>query len=145
MKLTSPAFKNEGMIPSKYTCDGQDVNPPLSFEGIPKEAKSLVLIVDDPDAPMGTWVHWLIWNIAPDVSKINEDSFPEDTFQGVNDFNKNAYSGPCPPSGFHHYHFKLYALDQELGLEDTARKKELEAIMEGHILDSAELIGTYQR
>ncbi|MBD3208190.1 MAG: YbhB/YbcL family Raf kinase inhibitor-like protein [Candidatus Nealsonbacteria bacterium] len=145
MKITSPAFEKNGEIPEKYTCDGEDVNPPLEISGTPETAKSLVLIVDDPDAPMGTWDHWLVWNINPGISKIEEDSLPKGAVQGTNDFGKNPYGGPCPPSGTHHYHFKIYALDKSLDLEASANKSNLEKEMDGHILDWAELVATYQR
>jgi hypothetical protein len=142
MKLTSPHFQHNSMIPSKFTCDGLDVNPALDIEDIPEETKSLVLIVDDPDAPMGTWVHWVVFNI-PVASQIQEDSVPGR--QGVNDFRKKDYGGPCPPSGTHRYFFKLYALDTELDLEEGVRKQDVEEAMKDHILAEAELIGLYKR
>jgi Raf kinase inhibitor-like YbhB/YbcL family protein len=142
MKLTSPAFENNGFIPSKYTCQGEDINPALSIEDIPEGTKSLALIVDDPDAPMGTWVHWVVYDIAP-VSRIDEDSIPGK--QGINDFRKKDYGGPCPPSGTHRYFFKIYALDEELGLEEGVNKRGLEKAMQAHILEKAELIGLYKK
>jgi Raf kinase inhibitor-like YbhB/YbcL family protein len=142
MKLTSPEFEHNSMIPSQFTCDGQDVNPTLNIEDIPEETKSLVLIVDDPDAPMGTWVHWVVFNI-PVTSQIQKDSVPGR--QGINDFRKKNYGGPCPPSGTHRYFFKLYALDIELDLEESIRKEDVEEAMEGHILAQTELIGLYKR
>ena len=145
MKLTSPVFENNQLIPSKYACDGEDINPPLQISEVPEGAKSLVLIVDDPDAPMGTWDHWIVWNIDPDTGKIEEDSVPEGAVEGLNDFRKHSYGGPCPPSGTHRYFFKLYALDTQLELDDSSRKKDVERAMKGHILDTAELIGLYQR
>ena len=145
MKLTSPAFENNQSIPSKYTCDGEDINPPLQIDEVPEEAKSLVLIVDDPDAPMGTWDHWVVWNIDPSTSLIKENKVPEGAVEGKNDFGKNSYGGPCPPAGAHHYHFKLYALDTKLELDSSSKKGEVEKSMEGHILDWVELIGLYQR
>jgi len=145
MKLTSPAFENNQSIPEKYTCDGQDINPPLKIENVPGGAKSLVLIVDDPDAPMGTFNHWVLWNIYPKTNLIEENSLPGGAIEGLNDFRKNSYGGPCPPSGIHHYHFKLYALDTELVLDPSSKKKDVERAMEGHILDFMELIGLYQR
>ncbi len=145
MKLTSSVFENKDLIPSKYTCDGEDVNPPLNISDIPEKTKSLVLIVDDPDAPSGTWDHWIVWNILPSVSKIEENSVPEGAVQGMNDFGKQSYGGPCPPSGTHNYHFKLYALDTKLEIESSSKKEEVKEAMEGHILEQAELIGKYQR
>ncbi|MBW2992325.1 YbhB/YbcL family Raf kinase inhibitor-like protein [Candidatus Woesearchaeota archaeon] len=142
LKLTSPVFENNGNIPAKYTCQGDDVNPELSIEGIPGGTKSLVLIVDDPDAPMGTWDHWVVWNIKP-TDKIKENSVPG--VQGMNDFGKHDYGGPCPPSGTHRYMFKLYALDTELDIDESAHKKDVEKAMEGHILAKTQLIGLYQK
>ncbi len=142
MKVTSPEFKNNEFIPKKFTCEGDDINPILVIEGIPKEAKSLALIVDDPDAPMGTWVHWVVYDI-PVVSKIDEDSIPGK--QGSNDSGRKDYGGPCPPSGTHRYFFKIYALDTQLNLGEGISKKALEKAMDGHILDKAELVGLYQR
>lgn len=142
MRLTSPDFKHNEMIPEKFTCDGEDINPTLIIEDIPPEAKSLALIVDDPDAPMGTWVHWVVYDI-PVISQINEDSIPGK--QGMNDFRKKDYGGPCPPYGTHRYFFKIYALDHKLDLNEGLRKKEVENAMEGHILANAELIGLYKR
>ena len=109
LKLLSPAFKHNDSIPSKYTCDGADVNPPLVIENAPLSTKSLALIVDDPDAPVGTWVHWVVWNIGPTTSEIGENMVPSGAQQGINDFRKHNYGGPCPPSGTHRYFFKLYA------------------------------------
>ncbi len=145
MKLTSSAFENNQLIPAKYTCDGEDINPPLQIEGIPEGAKSLVLIVDDPDAPRGTWVHWVIWNIDPDISLIEEGSAPKGGIEGLNDFGKHSYGGPCPPSGIHHYYFKIYSLDTRLEIVPSSRKQDIERVMKGHILDWAELVGLYQR
>jgi hypothetical protein len=143
MKLTSSAFEQGKAIPKKYTCDGEDINPPLKIENVPEEAKSLALIVDDPDAPRGVFAHWIVWNIDPKISQIEENSKPGT--EGVNDFGKNSYGGPCPPSGTHHYHFRIYALDTLLDLSSTSKKSDLEKAIEGHVLDWAELIGTYQR
>ena len=145
MRLTSPAFKNNQLIPKKYTCDGENINPPLQISGIPAGTKSLVLIVDDPDAPMGTWVHWVVWNISPDTTLIEENSVPQGSIQGVNDFGKNTYGGPCPPRGTHRYYFKLYALNTKLPLNPSATKKDVEKAMEGAILEKAELVGLYKR
>jgi Raf kinase inhibitor-like YbhB/YbcL family protein len=143
MKLTSSAFEQGKAIPKKYTCDGEDINPPLKIEGVPEGTKSLALIVDDPDAPRGVFAHWIVWNIDPKISQIEENSKPG--IEGINDFGKNSYGGPCPPSGTHHYHFKISALDTLLDLPSTSKKSDLEKAIESHILDWAELIGTYQR
>jgi len=140
--ITSPAFENMGFIPRKYTCDGDDVNPPLKIEGIPKETRSLVLIVDDPDAPRGTWDHWIVWNIPP-VEKIEEDSVPGT--EGLNDSNRHSYGGPSPPSGTHRYFFKVYALDTKLNLNPNSRKRDVERAMEGHIIAKGEIVGRYSR
>ena len=131
MKLTSSVFKHKEKIPTKYTCDGDDVSPPLKIEEAPEGTKSFALIVDDPDAPVGTWVHWVVWNIPADTKDIAENTAPGT--EGLNDFGKTPYGGPCPPSGTHRYFFKLYALDTELDLTD-AKKKDLEKAMDGHIL-----------
>lgn len=142
MKLTSPEFKHNEMIPKKFTCQGEDINPALVIDGVPKTAKSLALVVDDPDAPMGTWVHWVVFDIGV-VSKIDENSIPGK--QGINDFGRKNYGGPCPPSGAHRYFFKIYALDKNLGLKEGIDKASLEKAMQGHILDKAELIGLYKK
>ena len=144
MKLSSPAFENGGAIPVEYTCDGADVFPILSFSDVPENAKSLALIVDDPDAPMGTWVHWLVWNIPANktgFSKGENITFP----QGKNDFGKLDYGGPCPPSGTHRYYFKLYALDTMLDLNKGSTKKQLESAMSEHVIEEVQLMGTYTR
>jgi Raf kinase inhibitor-like YbhB/YbcL family protein len=142
LTVTSPAFENNKLIPAKYTCDGDDVNPLLIIEGVPEETKSLVLIVDDPDAPMGTWDHWVVWNIPP-TKRIEEDSVPG--VQGLNDFRKHSYGGPCPPSGTHRYFFKVYALDTKLDLNQNSKKKDIEKAMKDHILAKGELVGLYSR
>jgi len=142
MKLTSPAFQQNQMIPPKYTCQGEDVSPPLVVENIPQGTKSLVLIVDDPDAPMGTWVHWVVYNI-PVQNTIAEGSVPG--HQGSNDFGKVDYGGPCPPSGTHRYFHKIYALDTTLQFSRTPSKRDVEATMKGHILGQAELMGLYKK
>ena len=142
MKLESPEFENNGFIPKKFTCQGENVNPALLVEGVPKDAKTLVLIVDDPDAPMGMWVHWVLYNV-PVVSRIDEDSVPGE--QGITDFGTKGYGGPCPPSGTHRYFFKIYALDTELDLKQDSRKKDLEKAMKGHILGKAEMVGLYKK
>lgn len=142
MVITSPVFKNNEMIPRKYTCDGADVNPTLNIRGIPRKAESLVLIVDDPDAPMGTWDHWIVWNIPPE-ERIEENSVPG--IEGLNDFRKHSYGGPCPPSGTHRYFFRVYALDAMLDLKPNSRKRDVERAMRGHILAQGEIIGLYRR
>ncbi len=145
MKITSPVFENDGNIPVKYTCDGSDVNPPLEINDVPENAKSLVLIVDDPDAPAGDWTHWTLWNISPDTKIISENSVPENAAEGMTDFGRPGYGGPCPPSGKHRYQFKLFALDIEPDLDSSAKKKDVEKAIEGHILDQSVLVGLYQR
>ena len=140
--VMSSAFKNNGLIPRMYTCDGEDVNPPLTIDGLPQGTKSLVLIVDDPDAPMGNWQHWNVWNITP-TNKIEENSVPG--IEGLNDFGKHSYGGPCPPSGTHRYFFKVYALDIEISLPINSRKKYVEKAMSKHILAKGELVGLYKR
>lgn len=144
MRLASPAFEDGGMIPSSYTCDGEDVSPELSFTGVPKEAKSLALIIDDPDAPMGVWDHWIVFNISADVKGIKKGEQPKGVF-GKGSGGTLSYMGPCPPSGVHHYIFSLYALDIELPLKEGAAKSKVLDAMEGHILERAQLIGRYGR
>ena len=144
MKITSLAFNNNQPIPPRYTCDGNNINPPLSFSDIPAGLKSLVLIVDDPDAPLGTWAHWVVFNIPKEVREIKENSIPQGV-QGTTSFGKPGYGGPCPPSGTHRYFFKLYALDTILPFTDKADKKAVEAVMQNHILTQVELIGLYSK
>lgn len=144
MDLYSPVFEENGAIPSKYTCDGEDISPPLEIKNVPEEAESLALIVDDPDAPLGTFVHWLVWNIPPKKTSFDEDeeiSFP----QGKNDFGRLEYGGPCPPSGTHRYYFKLYVLDKKLDLKEGKKKKDLKKAMSGHVIEKTELMGQYSR
>ena len=145
INLSSTAFKQNGPIPAKYTCDGADVNPPLIIEKVPPAAKSLALIVDDPDAPSGAWVHWVVWNIPPDTREIKEHTVPPGASEGMNDFRKRSYGGPCPPSGTHRYFFKLFALDSTLALGTNTTKAMLEQAMQGHVTGHAQLIGTYTR
>ncbi len=145
MKLTSTAFQHQQRIPAKYTCDGQDINPPLHIAEAPPAAQSLALIMDDPDAPRGTWVHWLVWNMDPKTSEIPEKSVPAGAAQGMTDFHRPSYGGPCPPSGTHRYFFKLYALDTKLNLPAKTDKNALEKAMEKHILARTELVGLYSR
>jgi len=142
MKVTSPSFKNNEKMPAKFTYDGEDVNPALEIDNLPDGTKSLALIVDDPDAPMKTWVHWVVYDIVP-VTRIEEDSIPGK--QGVNDSGGRDYHGPCPPSGTHRYYFKVYALNKILEMKEGASKGELEKAMQGNILASAELVGLYNR
>ncbi len=145
LTIASPAFKHNGSIPEKYTCDGADVNPPLLIEGVPPGAKSLALIVDDPDAPRGTWVHWVVWGMDPKTREIKENSVPAGAKQGMNDFRKRNYGGPCPPSGTHRYFFKLYALDTAPDPGPGTTKAALENAMKGHVLTEAGITGLYKR
>jgi len=145
LSIASPAFLPDGTIPSKYTCDGDDVNPPLSIGNVPEKTRSLALIVDDPDAPVGTWVHWVVWNIRAGTREIPENSVPPGALQGTNDFRKQEYGGPCPPSGTHRYFFKLYALDAPLTAQAGATKARIEEAMKEHVLAQAELVGLYRR
>lgn len=145
MKITSSAFSHNSKIPSKYTCDGENINPPLQFVDVPSSAKSLALIVDDPDAPAKTWVHWVVYNIDPQTSEVKENSIPQGGIEGTTDFGKPGYGGPCPPSGVHRYFFKLYALDSALDLPQKAGKQIVEEKMKEHIIDQTELIGLYSR
>lgn len=140
--VTSSAFKHNEHIPSKYTCDGENVSPLLHIEEIPEGTETLVLIVDDPDAPMGTWDHWVVWNI-PVENQFRENTVPGT--QGINSFRKHDYGGPCPPSGTHRYFFKVYALDTKLDLPKDANKKVVEKAMQGHVLGKGELVGLYSR
>jgi hypothetical protein len=144
MKLTSPAFEDKAMIPSEYTCDGDDISPELSIADVPANAKSLVLICDDPDAPAGTWDHWIVFNIPPATKSIPKGKEPEGT-AGKNSWGKTGYGGPCPPSGTHRYFFKLYALDTLLDLPEGASKADIESAMKDHVLEEAQLMGKYAR
>lgn len=143
MKITSPVFEHNQMVPAKYTCQGDDINPRLIVSQIPKETRSLALIVDDPDAPMGTWTHWVVFDIPLENSEIKEDTIPGT--QGYNNFGRNEWGGPCPPGGTHRYFFKIYALDTKLNLKEGAKKGEVERAMQDHILEKAELIGLYKK
>jgi Raf kinase inhibitor-like YbhB/YbcL family protein len=152
LKLTSTAFADGGEIPSKYTCEGQDVSPPLAWTDVPANAKSLALIVDDPDAPdpaapRMTWVHWVLYNIPVSASSLEEGAqqLPAGTLQGLNDWQRIGYGGPCPPIGQHRYFHKLYALNAMLPNVGQVPKVKLEAAMKPHILERAELVGTYQK
>ena len=142
LNISSIAFKADEMIPSKYTCDGVNINPPLDIKHIPEKAKCLALIVDDPDAPIGTWVHWVVWNI-PVTHHIKENEVHG--IEGINDFQQYHYGGPCPPSGTHRYFFKIYALDALLDLPANTKKVQLEKAMSEHIIAFGELIGLYIR
>mgnify|MGYP001564115471 CR=1 FL=1 len=144
MKLTSPAFTHNGSIPSEYTCDGSGLSPPLGISDVPENAKSLVLISDDPDAPVGTWDHWVVFNIPASAKEIPTGTEPQGT-PGKNSWGRTGYGGPCPPSGTHRYFFKLYALDTTLNLPAGSAKKQIESAMQGRILTKAELMGTYSR
>jgi Raf kinase inhibitor-like YbhB/YbcL family protein len=144
MKITSSVFQEGATIPAKFTCDGADTNPALQIADVPAGAKSLALIVDDPDAPSGLFTHWTVWNIPPQASAIGEGSTPKGV-QGTNDFGKSGYGGPCPPSGTHRYYFKVFALDRELDLPFGAKRGQLDAAMKGHVLAQGELMGRYSR
>jgi Raf kinase inhibitor-like YbhB/YbcL family protein len=144
MKITSSGFQNGGNIPSTFTCDGSDTSPPLQIASVPSEAKSLVLIADDPDAPGGLFTHWLVWNIPPETNSIAEGSAPKGV-QGANDFGKSGYRGPCPPPGTHRYSFKVFALDRELALSSGAKRAQVDAAMKGHVIAQGELMGRYAR
>ena len=142
LKVSSSAFKNEGMIPLKYTCEGSNVNPPLNVEHIPEDARCLALIVEDPDALMGIWVHWVVWNI-PVTHHIKENRIHG--IEGINDFQQLHYGGPCPPSGTHRYFFKVYALDSLLDLPANTKKNQIEKAISEHIIGFGELIGLYKK
>jgi Raf kinase inhibitor-like YbhB/YbcL family protein len=151
INITSSAFSAEGTIPKKYTCDGQDASPPLTWSGAPGSAQSLALIADDPDAPVGTWVHWVLYDLPANTKELAEnvpkqEQLPNGARQGRNDFRKIGYGGPCPPAGKpHRYYFKLYALDKKLDLKPGATKAEVESAMQDHILAQGELMGRYGR
>ena len=142
LTVGSHSFESNELIPSRYTCDGENVSPPLTIEGLPDGTKSLVLIVDDPDAPMGTWNHWVVWNIKPS-NRIEEDAVPG--IEGINDSGRHAYYGPSPPGGTHRYFFKVYGLDTKLDLSTNSRKKDVEKAMQNQVLAKGELIGLYRR
>lgn len=147
LTLTSPVFIQGAVIPKKYTCDGLDMSPPLQWQGAPTTTKSFVLIMDDADAPTGNWDHWIAFNMPATVTELTEGSvnMPEGTLMGVNSWKRNDYNGPCPPMAAHRYMFKLYALDKVLELSDRSDKQKVELAMKGHVLESATLMGTYQR
>lgn len=151
LRISSPAFAERQMIPMKHTCDGDDLSPPLRLEGVPSGTKTIALICDDPDAPVGTWVHWVLYNVPATVSELSQgvptrDVIPSGAKQGMNDFGGIGYGGPCPPRGSsHRYFFKVYALDAGLSLKARATKKDLTDAMKGHILAEGQLMGTYKR
>lgn len=144
LKVTSTAFSENGAIPKDHTCDGRDISPPLSWSGVPKDAKSIAVLVDDPDAPKGTFTHWLVTGIPPTTTSLPAGgALPERAVAAKNDMGRSGYAGPCPPSGRHHYHFHVYALD--LPLHKAMSRTELQAAIRGHVLAEGELVGTYQR
>lgn len=150
MQLISPVFHSQGSIPPQYTCDGQDLSPPLRWDDVPTATQSLALICDDPDAPGRTFVHWVVFNLPADCRSLpegvpNTPTLSEGGSQGINDFGKLGYGGPCPPRGSHRYFFKLYALDRVLNLQPGATKSQVTAAMQDHILAEAELMGYYER
>jgi len=151
LRLTSPAFTNGASIPREHTCDGADLSPALQWEDVPAQTRSFALIVDDPDAPAGTWVHWVIFDLPATTRQLargvpGDGQLPSGARQGRNDFKRVGYGGPCPPRGpAHHYHFRLYALDATLGLSAGASRADVDAAMRGHVLAHAELVGVYQR
>lgn len=145
MKITSPAFAEGEMIPKKYTCDGEGISPPLAISGIPPETKSLALIADDPDAPSGTFTHWVVWDIDPKTAEIAEGDIPAGAVSGTNSGGRIGYYPPCPPSGTHRYIFTVYVLDMNLNLSSDASRNELEAAMKGHIISQGELMVEYSR
>ncbi len=148
--LTSPNLQEGDRIPVKYTCDGEDISPPLSWQNVPDQTQSFVLIFDDPDASKGTWVHWVIYNIPADKDSLpkalpQDEKLKDGSLQGINDFGNIGYEGPCPHTGVHRYSFKLYALDSDLNLEPGATKSDVENAMEGAILSEAKLMAKYSR
>ncbi len=146
IELTSPAFDEGSPIPRQYTCDGEDISPPLQWSNLPAETSSVALIMDDPDAPVNTWVHWVLYNLPGDSTGLPEDVALADSGDPANNsWNRSGYGGPCPPRGSHRYFFKIYALDSQLTLDPEAEKEDLLEAMESHILDQAQLMGTYER
>jgi Raf kinase inhibitor-like YbhB/YbcL family protein len=150
MKIVSPAFQDNGTIPRKYTCDGDDVSPPLEWSDVPSRAKTLTLICDDPDAPRHDFVHWVLFNVPYEAGALREHmpqagELADGTRQGTNDFGRLGWGGPCPPSGTHHYRFTLYAVDTELNVSPSAKRDAVMAAMKGHVVESARLTATYQR
>lgn len=146
LSIESPAFSANTMIPKDYTCEGSDLSPPLIWTNSFDNTKSYVLIMDDPDAPNGTWDHWVLLNIPATVTQLSAgEQIPSGTISGKNSWGTSGYRGPCPPSGIHHYHFKLYALDSLINIDGVPNKNEVIAAMEGHIIANVELIGLYQK
>jgi Raf kinase inhibitor-like YbhB/YbcL family protein len=150
IKITSPAFEDGGLIPPRYTADGADTSPPLQWDSVPEGTKSIALINDDPDAPVGTWVHWVLFNLPPETRELAENippdrTLPNGAIQGTSDFGRIGYGGPAPPSGTHRYFFKIYALDTQIDLAAGAKKPQLLKAMDGHILGQGQLIGKYKR
>lgn len=145
MRIISSAFKDNEAIPAKFTCDGLNVNPSLEFLDVPEHAASLALLVDDPDAPGGDFVHWLVFNMDSNLNRIMENSLPDAATEGLNDFQANSYGGPCPPNGKHRYYFKLYALDTFIDLGSQATKADFLEAIDGHIIDTAQILGHYER
>ncbi len=145
MKITSPVFDDGKLIPKLYTCDGDNINPPLEIIDVPQGATTLTIIMDDPDAPGRTFTHWLVWNIPTNITNIEENNFPEGSVQGLNDRSKTGYTGPCPPNGTHRYFFKLYALSKKLNVSWDISKEELEEEIEKSLIEKAQLIGLYKR
>jgi hypothetical protein len=145
LTVTSTAFAEGGAIAAKYTCDGVNVNPPLAIGATPAGTRSLALIMDDPDAPVGIWVHWVAWNIPAQAREIPENGMSAGAQQGLNDWKRNDYGGPCPPSGTHRYYFKIYALDTTLTLAPATTKADLERAIQGHVLAVGQLMGTYKK
>ena len=143
INVSSAAFQAGGTIPARFTCKGANLNPPLQFQGIPKAAKSLVLIVDDPDAPGGLFTHWLIWNIDPGTTQLREKSVPVGAIEGTNDFGKRGYGGPCPPSGTHRYYFRVFALDQKMDLKSGAKRSAVDRALKDHVLARGELMARF--
>jgi Raf kinase inhibitor-like YbhB/YbcL family protein len=145
LTISSPAFENNGNIPSRFTCQGLDINPALVINNVPAGTVSLALVVDDPDAPVGTWVHWVMWNISANTREIGENSVPPGSVQGRNDWKRNSYGGPCPPSGTHRYFFRLYALNSELQINPNITAGDLRKAMKGRIIEETELVGLYKK
>lgn len=146
MSIKSPSFGTNGYIPEEFSCKGRNISPQLMIENVPRGTRSLALVVDDPDAPGGIFVHWVMWDIPPETRQIPAGSVPKGAVQGMNSWKKAAYGGPCPPSGVHHYFFKLYALDtKKLSPGHEAGKEELEAAMQGHIIAQTELVGLFRK
>jgi len=145
MKINSPAFQEGGTIPEKFSKNGENVNPELRIEDAPADAKSLALIVEDPDAPVGLFTHWLVWNIDPKTTEIAENSVPKGAVQGTNDYPNLGYGGPQPPSGTHRYYFKIFALDRTLDLKSGAKRREVDAAMRGRVIGQGELMGRYSK